>query len=49
MGKTEQNVGRKEVESERSHVALPEMDAGTLAGKPQSHGNKQINRNWLNM
>ena len=28
------NAGRKEVGSERSHVASPEIDAGILAGKP---------------
>ena len=47
MGKTKVNIGRKEVESEKSHGAPPEPD-GTLASKPQSHDNTQINRNVLN-
>ena len=38
MEKTKLNAGRKEVESERSHIALPEIDAGTLAGKPKPRG-----------
>ena len=42
-GKTKLNAGRKKAESVRSHVALPETDAGTLPGKPQPHGNTQIN------
>ena len=29
-------------------VAQPETDVETLAGKPQPHGNTQINRNGLN-
>ena len=41
------NAGRKEVESERSHVAPLEPD-GTLPGKPQPCGDTQINRNGLN-
>ena len=40
------NAGRKEAESEGSHVAPPEMDAGTLASKPRD--DVQINRNGLN-
>ena len=47
-GKTKLNAGRKEAESERSHGALPETDAITLAGKPQSCGNTQINGDGLN-
>ena len=48
VGKTKQNAGRKEEELERSHGALPETDVGTLASKPQPHGDTQINRNGLN-
>ena len=44
MGKIKQNAGKKEVEAERSHVALLETDAGTLAVKPQLRGDTQINR-----
>ena len=47
-GKTKLNTGRKEAESERSHVALPEIDSRTFPGKPQPRGNAQINRNGLN-
>ena len=47
-GKTKINSGRKEAESGRSHVVLPETSAGTLAGKPQPHCDRQINRNGLN-
>ena len=36
------------MESERSHVVLPETGPGTLAGKSQSRGDTQINRNGLN-
>ena len=46
-GKTKLNAGRKKAESERSHVALPETDTGTLPGKPQPHGNKQTNGDGL--
>ena len=42
------NAERKRVESERSHIALPEMDAGTLACKSQPHGDTQINGDGLN-
>ena len=39
-------LGERREESERSHVASPETDAGwTLAGKSQPHGDTQINRN----
>ena len=48
MEKAKLNAGRKKVESERSHVVQPETNTGTLAGKPQTHGNTQINRNALN-
>ena len=48
MGKTKLNAGRKEAESERSHVAPLETDAGTLTGKLQPSGDTQINRNGLN-
>ena len=48
MEKTKLNVGRKEAESKKSHVAMPETDARTLNGKPQPRGNTQINRNGLN-
>ena len=41
-------LGERRTESERCHVAPPETDAGTLAGKPQPHGHTQINRNGLN-
>ena len=41
------NAGRKEAESERSHVSLPEPDE-TLPSKPQPHSNTQITRNGLN-
>ena len=34
-------------ESRRSHVAPTEADAGTLPGKPQPHGDAQINGNEL--
>ena len=47
-GKAELNTERKKVESKRSHVALSEMDAGTLPSKPQPRGNTQINKNGLN-
>ena len=40
-------LGKRRVESERSHVALPEPD-GTLPGKPQLRGDTQITRNGLN-
>ena len=39
--------GERRAESERNHVIRPEMNARTLAGKPQPHGYTQINRNWL--
>ena len=42
------NAGREKAESERSHVAVLETDARTLPGKPQSHGDTQINTNGLN-
>ena len=48
MGETKVNAGRKEAESEKHHVVLPETDAETLAGKPQPCGQTQINRNVLN-
>ena len=38
-------VGR---ERERNHVAPPETDTRTLAGKPQPRGKTQINRKGLN-
>ena len=41
------NAERKEEELERNHVAPPEPD-GTLAGKPQPHGDTQIDRNGVN-
>ena len=41
------NDGRKEAESRRSHVSLPETDTGTLAGKPQTRGDTQMNRDGL--
>ena len=47
MGKSKWHAGRKEAESERSHVAPSEPD-GTLPGNPQAHGDTQINRNGLN-
>ena len=48
MGETKLNAGRKEMESERSHVALSEMDAGqNLANRPKPHGDTQITRNGL--
>ena len=47
MGKTEQNVERKKMESVRSHVTQLETDAGTLLGKPQSCGDMQINGDVL--
>ena len=47
MGKTKLNAGRKEAESKRSHVALPETDARTLPGKPQPCGYTQINGDGL--
>ena len=47
MGKTKQNIGRKEMKSERDHVVLLEPDR-TLPGKPQPRGNTQITRNGLN-
>ena len=47
MGKTKLNAGKKEAESERSHVALLETDARILPGKPQPRGNTQISRNGL--
>ena len=47
MGKTKLDAGRK-MESERSHVALLEIDTGTFPGKAQSLGDTQINRNGLN-
>ena len=42
------NAGRKEAESESSHVAPPDTDARTLPGKPQPCGDTQITRNGLN-
>ena len=38
----------KEAESEKSHVAQQDTDAGTLPSKPQSRGDTQITRNGLN-
>ena len=38
-------LGERTVESERSHVALPEPDR---IGKPPPRGNTQINRDGLN-
>ena len=46
-GKTKLNAGRKKMESVRSHVAPLETDTGTWPGKPQPHGNTQINRDGL--
>ena len=48
MEKTKWNPRRKKEELERSHVALSETDARTLAGKSQPCGDTQINRNGLN-
>ena len=48
MKKNKLNAGRKEAESERSHVSLPKIDARTLADKSQPHGDTQINRNGIN-
>ena len=48
MGKTKLNVGRKKEKLGRSHVALPEIDAGILACKPQLRGDTKIKRNGLN-
>ena len=48
MGKTKLNAGRKEAESERSHVPPLDTDARTLPGKPESCSNTQITRNGLN-
>ena len=42
MGKTKLSAGRKEIESERSHVAPPETDIGVLPSKPQPLGDTQI-------
>ena len=47
MGKTKQNAGRKEAESDRSDGAVGDM-LGSLASKPVSYGDTQINRNGLN-
>ena len=45
---TKLNAGRKKAESKRSHVALPETDAGqNLANKPQPCGNTQTNEDGL--
>ena len=41
-------LGEKKAEAERSHVSPPEIDARTLAGKSQPHGDAQINRDGLN-
>ena len=41
------NDGKKKAESERSHVAPLETDTRTLPGKPQPHGDIQINRDGL--
>ena len=38
-------LGEKRAKSERSHVAPPETEAGTLTGKPQPCGDIQINGN----
>ena len=35
------------MESERSHVALPVTDVGTLPFKPQPHGDTQIKGDGL--
>ena len=48
MGKTKLNAERKEVESERSHVAPTDTDSGTLPGKPQLSADTQITKNELN-
>ena len=48
MEKTKLNAGRKETESEKSHVAPQEIDARMLPGKPQLHGDTQINRDGQN-
>lgn len=49
MGKANLNAGSEKVKSEvrGGHVAPPEPGR-TLAGKPQPHGYKQMNRNELN-
>ena len=44
---TKLKAGRKKAESERCHVAPLEPEE-TLPGKPQPHGDTQINRNGLN-
>ena len=47
-GKTKLNAGKKKGRVRRRPVAPLETDARTLAGKPQSCGDTQINRNGLN-
>ena len=41
-------LGERRTESGISHIAPPETDVGTLAGKPQPRGDTDINRNGLN-
>ena len=41
-------LGERREELGRSHVALLETDARTLASKPQPRGDTEINRNGLN-
>ena len=48
MRKTKSNAGKKKTESGESHVAPPKTDTRTSSGKPQPHGNTQINRNGVN-
>ena len=47
MGKTKVNAGRMKGRVRRSHVALPETDAGTLPDKPQPCGDTQFNGDGL--
>ena len=42
------NTGKKREELERSHIAPPDIDAGTFPGKPQPCGDTQISGDGLN-
>ena len=47
QGKLNWMLEERRMETERSHLAPQELD-GTLPGKPEPHGDIQINRNGLN-
>ena len=48
VGKTKLNAGRKKAESGRSHGAAVRDRCRNFAGRPQPHGDAQINGDGLN-